>query len=93
MDLAAYRIVQEALTDALRHSGAGRARVVLGYGPGRLDIVVEDDGRGLAAVTSGGHGHVGVRERGALYDGTVTVGTAPSGGVRLEATLPIRDTP
>jgi signal transduction histidine kinase len=93
VDLAAYRIVQEALTNALRHSGAGWAHVVLGYGHGGLDIVIEDDGRGLASVTTGGHGLVGVRERVALYDGSVTLGTAASGGVRLEATLPVRETP
>jgi signal transduction histidine kinase len=93
VDLAAYRIVQEALTNALRHSGADRARVVLRYGPGRLDIAVEDDGRGLATVTTGGHGLVGVRERVALYDGKVEIGPAPSGGVRLSASLPVRETP
>jgi signal transduction histidine kinase len=93
VDLAAYRIVQEGLTNALRHSGAAHARVLLGYGPGRLDIVVEDDGNGLAEVTTGGHGLVGVRERVALYDGDVKVGLAPSGGVRLAASLPVRETP
>jgi signal transduction histidine kinase len=93
VDLAAYRIVQEGLTNALRHSGAERARVMLGYGQGRLDIVVEDDGKGLAEVTTGGHGLVGVRERVALYDGDVRIGPGPSGGVRLAASLPVRETP
>jgi signal transduction histidine kinase len=93
VDLAAYRIVQEALTNALRHSGADRARVVLRYGPKRLDIEVEDDGRGLATVTTGGHGLVGVRERVALYHGTVDIGPGGSGGVRLAASLPVRETP
>jgi signal transduction histidine kinase len=93
VDLAAYRIVQEGLTNALRHSGAERARVVLGYGPGRLDITVEDDGKGLTEGTTGGHGLVGVRERVALYDGRVELGTAASGGVRLTATLPVHETP
>ena len=93
VDLAAYRIVQEALTNALRHSGADRARVMLRYCPGRLDIAVEDDGRGLASVTTGGHGLVGVRERVALYDGTVDIGPGQSGGVRLSASLPVREAP
>lgn len=93
VDLAAYRIVQEGLTNALRHSGARRARVVLGYEPNRLEIAVEDDGRGLTTTTpSGGHGLVGVRERVALYDGTVTIGPGPSGGVRLAASLPVKET-
>ncbi|HSK27548.1 MAG TPA: sensor histidine kinase [Jiangellales bacterium] len=91
VDLAAYRIVQEALTNALRHSGADRARVVLDYAPTRLGIVVEDDGAGLGSVTTGGHGLVGVRERVALYDGTVDVGMGPAGGVRLTASLPVRE--
>ena len=91
VDLAAYRIVQEGLTNALRHSGADRARVVLGYCPGRLDITVEDDGKGLTGATMGGHGLVGVRERVALYDGRVELETAASGGVRLVATLPVHE--
>lgn len=92
VDLAAYRIVQEGLTNALRHSGASHARVMLRYGQGRLDIVVEDDGKGLAEVATGGHGLVGVRERVALYDGRVDVGPGPSGGVRLAASLPVKET-
>ena len=85
--------MQEALTNALRHSGADRARVMLRYCPGRLDIAVEDDGRGLASVTTGGHGLVGVRERVALYDGTVDIGPGQSGGVRLSASLPVHEAP
>lgn len=91
IDLAAYRIVQEGLTNALRHSGARHARVLLGYEPSRLEIVVEDDGRGLTSAAPGGHGLVGVRERVALYDGTVEVGPGPSGGVRLAASLPVKE--
>jgi signal transduction histidine kinase len=92
VDLAAYRIVQEGLTNALRHSGAKHARVVLRYGPTVLDIEVEDDGRGLDGAPTGGHGLVGVRERVALYDGTVDIGQGTSGGVRLAASLPVRET-
>jgi signal transduction histidine kinase len=93
VDLAAYRIVQEALTNALRHSGAQHARVVLRYGPVDLDIEVEDDGRGLAMATTGGHGLVGVRERAAMYGGSVDIGRGTSGGVRLTASLPVREAP
>lgn len=91
LDLTAFRIVQEGLTNALRHSGAKRAAVMLTYGAGRLDIAVEDDGRGFdaAAAASGGHGLVGVRERVALYDGTVDVLPRKVSGTRLVASLPL----
>lgn len=91
MDLAAYRIVQEGLTNALRHSGARRATVLLRYDDVRLHIAVEDDGRGLdpGAAAAGGHGLLGVRERVALYDGTLEVQAGETGGTRLVATLPM----
>jgi signal transduction histidine kinase len=94
VDLAAYRIAQEGLTNAVRHSGATEATVLLRYQPTRLDIEVEDNGRGLANVTNGhaGHGLVGIRERVALYDGTVDLGSSPAGGVRLSASLPLKET-
>lgn len=93
VDLAAYRILQEALTNALRHSGAGRATVLVRYGPKRLDITVEDDGRGMVEASAGGHGLVGVRERVALYGGTVELGAGERGGVRVSASLPVREAP
>jgi signal transduction histidine kinase len=98
LDLAAYRIVQEGLTNALRHAHASRADVLVRYAPGCLDIVVEDDGRGLGsgapdgAVRETGHGLVGIRERVALYGGTVELVPAPSGGVRLAVSLPLKET-
>ncbi len=92
LDLAAYRIAQEGLTNALRHSGARHATVTLRWTPARLDVEVDDDGRGLPAVsTDGGHGLVGVRERVALYGGTVRLEPLPDGGTRLAASLPLRD--
>ncbi|MPZ94662.1 MAG: hypothetical protein GEU96_07035 [Propionibacteriales bacterium] len=91
VDLAAYRIVQEALTNALRHSGATRATVVVRFAPTRLDVEVADDGRGISGPTTGGHGLVGVRERVALYGGTIDVSTGPTGGVTLSASLPVRE--
>src|SRR6185436_8815083 len=64
LDLAAYRIAQEGLTNALRHSGARHVTVSLRWTPARLDIAVADDGRGLSNESpSGGHGLVGIRER------------------------------
>ncbi|QIK75431.1 sensor histidine kinase [Nocardioides piscis] len=95
LDLAAYRIVQEGLTNALRHSGARRANVTLTYDAGRLDIAVEDDGRGFdpATDTAEGHGLVGVRERVALYAGTLRVVPGEQRGTRLVASLPLKETP
>jgi signal transduction histidine kinase len=93
-DLAAYRIAQEGITNALRHAGATRVEVRLRYDAGEIGVQVVDDGRGLAEDGDGaGHGLVGVRERVALYGGTVQVSAAPGGGVRLEATLPVKEAP
>ncbi|CAN5840382.1 hypothetical protein BH20ACT6_BH20ACT6_02720 [soil metagenome] len=90
VDLAAYRIVQEGLTNALRHSGAQRAWVTLRHGDTMLDVVVEDDGRGPRGG-AGGHGLVGIRERVGLYGGQVETGARPGGGYRLLARLPVRE--
>ncbi len=89
IDLAAYRVVQEGLTNALRHAGAAQARVVVRYAPDALELTVEDDGRGMPAEPGVGHGLVGVRERVALYGGTLDVGPGNGGGVRLAAVLPV----
>ena len=91
VDLAAYRIAQEGLTNAVRHSGATEATVLLRYQPTRLDIEVLDNGQGLRTNGHAGHGLVGIRERVALYDGTVDVGSSPTGGFRLAATLPLKE--
>ena len=77
---AAYRIVQESLTNALRHAHAQRATVRLTVESGGLHVVVTDDGRG--------HGLVGMRERVAVYGGTLEIGPGPTGGFRVDATLP-----
>jgi signal transduction histidine kinase len=90
MDLAAYRIVQEGLTNALRHAQASHARVRLVYDETTLTVTVTDDGRGDQNV-AGGYGLVGVRERVALYGGSVVTGPGPGGGFRLEAKLPMRE--
>ena len=93
-DLAAYRIAQEGLTNALRHAGATEVTVRVRYGPHGVEVEVADDGRGLGVADSGpaGHGLVGVRERVALYDGTVSLSEGPAGGTRLVATIPVKET-
>ena len=85
--LAAYRIVQEALTNSLRHAGAQRATVRLDSSSGVLLIEVTDDGRGPNGRGSGGHGLIGMRERVAVYGGSLDVGPGPSGGFRVAANL------
>jgi signal transduction histidine kinase len=89
LDLAAYRIVQEAVTNALRHSGAGHLHVGLRYAPGELEVTVEDDGHGIDDATAGGHGLRGIRERAELYGGTLDVGPGDRGGARVHARLPV----
>jgi signal transduction histidine kinase len=88
IDLAAYRIAQEGLTNALRHSGASEVTVGVRHEPDSLQVQVRDNGRGLQRTKNPGHGLVGVRERVALYDGTVELANGPDGGVCLTATLP-----
>ncbi len=88
IDLAAYRIAQEGLTNAIRHSGASTVTVAVRHVPGAVEVEVRDNGRGLVRNGSPGHGLVGIRERVALYDGTVDISDAPGGGVRLAAHLP-----
>jgi signal transduction histidine kinase len=88
LELAAYRIVQEALTNTRRHARATRACVRLRYRPDELHLEVTDDGR-AAAGTREGHGLIGMRERAALYGGTLDAGPAPGGGFRIAAVLPL----
>ena len=92
VDLAAYRIVQESLTNAIRHAGPATAAVSLDYRRGELRIDVTDTGRGqpagVAAGQSGGHGLAGMRERAATVGGTVETGPGPGGGFRVAARLP-----
>ena len=90
IDLSAYRIVQEGLTNALKHARANRADVTLRYAPDELAIEIRDDGAGSAAGSNGpGYGLVGVRERVKIYGGTMTSGAAPDGGFVLDARLPL----
>src|SRR5437660_7976199 len=79
IDLSAYRIVQEALTNALKHAGEAHAEVSIRYGADSLELEIVDDGGGGAAgrATLGGHGLVGMRERVALYRGRFDAGRRP----------------
>jgi signal transduction histidine kinase len=91
VDLAAYRIIQESLTNTIRHAGPASAVVSLGYHHDELRIEVTDTGRGVAveAGPAGGHGLVGMRERAASVGGTVETDPRPGGGFRVAARLPL----
>ncbi len=99
VDLTAYRIVQEALTNVLKHAGpTARATVHVRYRSGTVDVRVDDDGRGCAVTSEGaesgsgsGNGLVGMRERVAMFGGTVSAGPRPGGGYRVAAHLPYAD--
>ena len=89
LDLSAYRIVQEGLTNALKHARAGHADVTLRYRPDELQIEVRDDGDGASTDDGLGHGLVGVRERVKIYGGDMTAGAATGGGFVLSTRLPV----
>src|SRR5712691_5173900 len=91
VDLTAYRIVQESLTNAIRHAGPATAVVSLGYHHDELCIDVTDTGRGQPATagSTGGHGLAGMRERAAAVGGVVETGPGPAGGYRVAARLPL----
>ena len=88
-DLTAFRVVQEALTNILKHAAATRVCVDVDYAAGGLDIEVTDDGIG-ATPNGSGHGLVGMRERVGLYGGRLEYGRAATGGFRVRAVLPLR---
>jgi len=92
IELSAYRIVQEALTNALKHAGNATALVHVRYGDDTLELEIIDDGPGTAApiATGGGHGLTGMRERVALYGGRIDTGHKASGGFRVRVLLPVR---
>ena len=89
IELSAYRIVQEGLTNSLKHARASRADVTVRYGADGLQLEVRDDGVGLATSDGLGHGLVGIRERVKIYGGEMTAGAAPQGGFVLSARLPL----
>jgi signal transduction histidine kinase len=92
VDLAGFRIVQEALTNVRRHARASTSAVRLHYTPTHLDIEIDDDGAGPATHTGVGNGLIGMRERVHLYDGELTTGAGPDGGYRVHARLPLGGT-
>jgi signal transduction histidine kinase len=89
IDLSAYRIVQEGLTNALKHAHASHADVTVRYRPDELELEVADDGKGPAVTNGHGHGLVGIRERAKIYGGEMSAGAAPAGGFILSARLPV----
>lgn len=89
LDLSAYRIVQEGLTNALRHARATQADVTVSYRAGELHIEVSDDGRGPGPSDGHGHGLVGLRERVKIYGGELTTDTVSGGGFVLRTRLPL----
>lgn len=96
VDQAAYRIVQEALANVLRHAGRASAAVTVGYEKQRLIVEIEDDGRGHAGggpSDGSGHGIVGMRERALALGGALQAGAGPEGGFRVRASLPFSGQP
>jgi signal transduction histidine kinase len=93
VDLSVYRIAQEALTNTLKHAGAASAELVLRYCEREVELEVTDDGAATHNGHRGGHGLVGMRERVAVFDGTLETGYRPEGGFRVRARLPLQVRP
>ncbi|HET6869419.1 MAG TPA: sensor histidine kinase [Solirubrobacteraceae bacterium] len=91
IDISAYRIVQEGLTNALKHAHATHADVNLEYRPDQLRIAVRDNGRGVLTKNGGGHGLIGIGERVKLYGGEMSTASANGGGFTLSARLPLTE--
>jgi signal transduction histidine kinase len=89
VDLAAFRIIQEALTNVTRHAGRATATISLTYGEHALDVQVDDDGHGAANGSGGGNGILGMKERAAALAGELQAGPRPGGGFRVRASLPL----
>ena len=96
VDLTAYRVVQEALTNTLKHGGRAQASVTVSYEPNEIVLSIEDDGVGTGGSSDelgelgGGHGLVGMRERVELYGGLLQAGSRPDGGFAVRVRLPTR---
>ncbi len=93
LDLTAYRIVQESLTNTLKHAGRTRAHVSIRYEPDRLVIDVTDEGRGVTpgAGVGGWRGLLGMRERVIIFGGELQAGPRAEGGFAVRARLPLRE--
>jgi len=90
VDLTAYRLVQEGLTNAIKHARASKADVLVRYAGGTVELSVTDDGSGDGDGGGGGHGLVGMRERVSVYGGELEAGPRPDGGYALKARLPVQ---
>jgi signal transduction histidine kinase len=90
IELSAFRIIQEGLTNTVKHARASRADVLIRYGEEELEIEVRDNGRATPSESSHGHGLVGMRERVKIYGGEMTAGGAPDGGFSVRTRLPLR---
>ena len=90
IELTAYRLIQEGLTNARKHSHAGHTDVRLRYGSDGVEVEVCDDGDGGAVVGTGGQGLIGMRERVSIYGGEFEAGPRTEGGFRLRARLPVQ---
>jgi len=86
---AAYRIVQEAVTNTLKHARASTVDIRVRYLAKDLEIDIADDGRGAGPASAGGMGLIGMRERVAVHDGTIEAGPRADGGFRVRARLPL----
>ena len=97
LELSAFRIIQEALTNILKHAGPARAEVVVRYGPEHLELQIDDDGNGAPEARRRSrrlrYGHLGMRERVALFGGELHLGTREEGGYRVTAWLPLDGEP
>ncbi len=92
LDLTAYRLLQEALTNSLKHSGGSATRVCVDFGETELRLEVVDAGRPAGApalASAGGHGLIGMRERVTVYGGDLEAGPEPDGGFAVRARLPL----
>jgi signal transduction histidine kinase len=88
VELNAYRVVQEGLTNALKHAGHAKVDVLLHYRSSDLEIEIADDGRATQRGNGGGHGLPGLRERVAVFSGSFEAGRQPEGGWRIRASFP-----
>ena len=95
IDLSAYRIVQEALTNVIKHAAVTEASVTIGYQPGSVTVEVADQGAGPSrgTVNGTGHGIIGMRERVAVFGGEFAAGPGPGGGFRVRARFPVAEVP
>ena len=93
VELSAYRIVQESITNVLKHANASRLEVHIDYSPSALQLTVSDNGSGPLEADTHGHGLIGMRERVDLFDGELNTGTSPLGGFTVRAKLPAFPSP